>query len=514
MEHAAVRIIVGHEAVETAPRGQCFRSKVAAVEDEASGDHQTLDQCLRRRRIVRPREVVRDLCPEPNGGDSRLMGRKLNRCLHAGRHVEGRRSEPEHGELRRRRSSGKARWSGVRRRSRVGTEADDAAYTEALGELDDGLTERAPVVVGLDTVQEQHIVPGAVAAADEFDLGPVERRGNPFDNVHHRSASPVIEEPLGLETCDRCRVDLLENRFAGICCAAAGIDPSGEVDQEDRIIERRRRQQCVQLGGVDRARHRDAESTPNRWDAPAGNRPVSDTLVGAMADVTDATFETAVIERSHQVPVVIDLWAEWCGPCKQLGPILDKVIGDTNGKVELAKVDVDANTSVAQAFQVQSIPAVYAMKDGQVVDGFMGAQGEAQVREFVAKLLPTEEQNEIERLLEIGDVESLNAAFALEPDNPDVLTALAAALIDEGQVDQGIALLDKIPETPETRRLRALARTNGDTVTDIDATLTSLLPTVKLNDDDRQKFVDLLEVLGPDDPRTPEWRRKLSTALF
>ncbi len=233
-----------------------------------------------------------------------------------------------------------------------------------------------------------------------------------------------------------------------------------------------------------------------------------------MADVTDATFETDVVQRSHQVPVVIDLWAEWCGPCKQLGPILEKVIGETNGGVELAKVDVDANPAVAQAFRVQSIPAVYAMKDGEIVDGFMGAQGEPQVREFVEKLMPTAEQTEVERLLEIGDVTSLNQAYALEPDNPDVLTALAGALIDEGQTDQGLALLDKIPETPATRHLRALARTGGESMDDIDATLAGLLPTVKVNDDDRQKFVDLLEVLGPDDPRTAEWRRKLSTELF
>ncbi|MEM8706571.1 MAG: tetratricopeptide repeat protein, partial [Actinomycetota bacterium] len=182
--------------------------------------------------------------------------------------------------------------------------------------------------------------------------------------------------------------------------------------------------------------------------------------------------------------------------------------------VELAKVDVDANPAVAQAFRVQSIPAVYAMVDGEIVDGFMGAQGEPQVREFVEKLAPGEEQNEIERLLEIGDVASLNQAYALEPDNPDVLTALAGKLIEEGQVDQGLALLDKIPESPATRHLRALARTGGESMDDIDATLTSLLPTVKINDEDRQKFVDLLEVLGPDDPRTADWRRKLSTALF
>ena len=122
--------------------------------------------------------------------------------------------------------------------------------------------------------------------------------------------------------------------------------------------------------------------------------------------------------------------------------------------------------------------------------------------------------DEVERLLEVGDVPSLNQAYALEPDNPDVLTALAGALIDEGQVDQGLALLDKIPETPATRHLRALARTGGESMDDIDATLAALLPTVKVDDDDRQKFVDLLEVLGPDDPRTAEWRRKLSTALF
>ncbi len=157
---------------------------------------------------------------------------------------------------------------------------------------------------------------------------------------------------------------------------------------------------------------------------------------------------------------------------------------------------------------------MYAVKDGSVVDGFMGAQGEAQVRQFVEKLVPTEEQNEVERLLEIGDVPSLNQAYALEPDNPNVLTALAGKLIEEGQIDQGLALLDKIPESPTTRHLRALARTGGEPMDDVEGTLAALLPTVKFNDDDRQKFVDLLEVLGPEDPRTADWRRKLSTALF
>ncbi len=97
-------------------------------------------------------------------------------------------------------------------------------------------------------------------------------------------------------------------------------------------------------------------------------------------DVTDATFQTEVLERSATTPVVVDLWAEWCGPCKTLGPILEKVVDATEGQVVLAKVDVDANPQTAQAFKVQSIPAVYAVSEGKVVDGFVGAQGEAEVR--------------------------------------------------------------------------------------------------------------------------------------
>src|SRR5688500_10154443 len=136
-----------------------------------------------------------------------------------------------------------------------------------------------------------------------------------------------------------------------------------------------------------------------------------------MADVTDATFEQDVIEWSKEVPVVVDLWAEWCGPCKTLGPVLEKVIDATGGRVELAKVDVDTNPQVAQAFQVQSIPAVYALKDGRVVDGFVGAQPEANVARFVESLLPTEEQTEVQRLIALGDEASLSQALELEPGN-------------------------------------------------------------------------------------------------
>src|SRR3569832_1730342 len=115
-----------------------------------------------------------------------------------------------------------------------------------------------------------------------------------------------------------------------------------------------------------------------------------------MTDGSDATFQRDVLDRSQDVPVVVDLWAEWCGPCKTLGPIIEKVIADTGGKVALAKVDVDATRQVARAFLVQSIPAVYALKDGKVIDGFIGAQPEAVVQKFVESLLPTEEEAEVQ----------------------------------------------------------------------------------------------------------------------
>ena len=232
-------------------------------------------------------------------------------------------------------------------------------------------------------------------------------------------------------------------------------------------------------------------------------------------DVTDATFQTEVIERSAQVPVVIDLWAEWCGPCKSLGPILEKVVAEQGGKVVLAKVDIDANPGVAQAFQVQSIPAVFGMVDGQVAASFVGAQGEDAVRTFVEGLLPGEEVSDIDRLIAIGDEGSLIAALDIESDNVAAVTALALLLVEragEGDQDAALKLLERIPESADTRRIAAMARTEA--VDDVEATLAELLTVVKVDEDARQRFVDLLEVLGPDDERTPAWRRRLTSALF
>lgn len=237
-----------------------------------------------------------------------------------------------------------------------------------------------------------------------------------------------------------------------------------------------------------------------------------------MADVTDATFETDVIARSREVAVVVDLWADWCGPCRQLGPILEKVIGETDGRVELAKVDVDANPGISGSFRVQSIPAVYALKDGAVVDGFVGAQPEAAVQAFVDRLLPSDEERELARLVDAGDEDSLNKALELQPGFEPAVLGLAELLVGEGRPDEALALLERIPETAETRRIAALARTGATpdaaVSDDVNEQLAALLDDVKDDEDARRRFVDLLEVMGPSDPRTAEWRKKLTARLF
>ena len=236
-------------------------------------------------------------------------------------------------------------------------------------------------------------------------------------------------------------------------------------------------------------------------------------------DVTDATFQTEVIDRSGSTPVVVDLWAPWCGPCRTLGPVIEKVTDETDGKVVLVKVNVDENPQISQAFRVQGIPAVYALADGKVVDGFIGAQPEPAVRAFIDKLLPSAEEEKVAQLVAAGDEDSLRNALDLQHDHHDAIVALAEILAHrraDGDVDEATALLERVPETPEIRRVAALVRTGGDDkpADEITAQLDALLDRVKGDDEARQQFVDLLEVLGPDDPRTAGYRKQLTQRLF
>ena len=232
-------------------------------------------------------------------------------------------------------------------------------------------------------------------------------------------------------------------------------------------------------------------------------------------DVVDATFEAEVMIRSEQVPVVVDLWAPWCGPCKSLGPILERVVAGSEGRVVLAKVNIDENPGVAKAFGVQSIPAVFAIHHREVVGSFVGAQGEDAVNEFVTKLLPDDEVDELEQLVATGDEASLRAALESRPDHPAAVCALAVLLVErdgDGDRAEATALLDRVPETPETRRIAAMSRV--DVVGDVEGELAGLLGQVRDDDEARQRYLDLLEVMGPDDPRTVRWRQRLTSILF
>ena len=241
-----------------------------------------------------------------------------------------------------------------------------------------------------------------------------------------------------------------------------------------------------------------------------------------MAAVTDATFDRDVIERSRQVPVIVDLWADWCGPCKTLGPILEKVVAEAEGRVELAKVDIEANRGLAASFRVQSIPAVFAIRDGQVVDQFVGALPEAQVRQFVERIAPP--PTEADLLAATGNEASLREALELEPGHAGAVVRLAQLLVERGEADEALILLGRVPETPEVRRVAALARvgTAGagtgagapEGGQEVIEELETLLPLVKADSTSRQRYLDLLEVLGADDPRSNQYRRLMTARLF
>src|SRR3954454_2757380 len=173
-------------------------------------------------------------------------------------------------------------------------------------------------------------------------------------------------------------------------------------------------------------------------------RRAADSVLDMAVDVTDATFQADVVDRSMQSVVIVDLWAPWCGPCRTLSPIIEKVVDDTNGKAVLVKVNIDENPAISQAFRVQSIPAVYALRDGQIVDGFMGALPEIEVRQFVERLLPTAEDDMVARMIAMGDEGSLRAVLEIDPANEDAIVGLAELLIARGENEEALGLVARI----------------------------------------------------------------------
>jgi putative thioredoxin len=199
--------------------------------------------------------------------------------------------------------------------------------------------------------------------------------------------------------------------------------------------------------------------------------------------------------------------------------MLERAVAATGGAVELAKVNVDDNPRIAQSFAVQSIPAVFALRDGKVVDQFIGAVPEQEVTAFVQKLLPA--LSEADTLVAVGDEQSLLGALELEPGHQRATEALARIFMDRGDATGALSLLSRVPETPAVRALAAEARlaesgldlaATGDA--EVEARLQALLERVRDDDKARQEFIDLLETLGPEDPRTSPFRRALAARLF
>jgi putative thioredoxin len=250
-----------------------------------------------------------------------------------------------------------------------------------------------------------------------------------------------------------------------------------------------------------------------------------------VSDVSEQDFQQKVVERSNDVPVVVDFWAEWCGPCRTLGPALESAVKARHGDVELVKVDTDANPGIARQFQIQSIPAVKAFKDGKVVAEFIGAVPPAQIEAFLNEVVPSE----ADRLAESDDEESLRKALELDPRQAGAAIGLGRLLLQRGDSDEAATLLKGFPHDFIADGLAARAELslaeNGASADQLqeafsawddgnsEAALEKLQSVLAAEQDPARKdllrrvMVAIFTELGADHPLAREHRRRLATAL-
>lgn len=272
-------------------------------------------------------------------------------------------------------------------------------------------------------------------------------------------------------------------------------------------------------------------------------------------DISTAEFQQDVLLRSREVPVLVDFWAEWCGPCKTLSPLLERITDEGAGRFELAKVDVDANQDLAAQFRVQSIPTVVAIRHGKEVDRFSGALPEASILAFIDGVMPTELDvmvDEARTALVAGDDSAaehiLRQVLEQKPDHQEAGTSLAALLIDKGETEEAMIVLGKLIPDADVERLQSAARLRGSAGIDLseleaavradptddkaqlelaralaahaeyEPALDRMLEVVRhkgeLMDEARLAMVDIFGVLGSDHPLTVTYRRQLASALY
>jgi putative thioredoxin len=250
-----------------------------------------------------------------------------------------------------------------------------------------------------------------------------------------------------------------------------------------------------------------------------------------ISDVSEQDFETRVIERSKEVPVVVDFWAEWCGPCRTLGPAIEDAVRKRNGEIELAKLDTDRNPNLAMRYEIASIPAVKAFKDGKVVSEFIGAVPPARIEAFLNEIVPSE----ADRLVESGDEESLRKALELDPRNAAAATGLGRILLGRGDRDEALATVKPFPHDFVADGLAARAELSssengagagafqdafaawdgGDPAEALEQLQSALSSEEDPARKDRLRrvMVAIFTELGADHPLAREHRRRLAAAL-